>query len=113
MKKKFTIIGPRVHDVEYKHFLANRAFESGMKGFMIVNRSDDPEIMIVLLEGNSFSFAAFDELMRKEGPLVTEISSEEFDEDVPWIALYFMGRCMAHWSDQYPWGSWNRKLDSQ
>ena len=93
MKKKFTIIGQNLHDVDYRPFLLAKAMEAGLTGFMAVNRPGTPQTVNVLVEGNSYAIPAFDYLIREDKPpeaMVSSIVTSELTEDVPAIATYFM-----------------------
>jgi len=69
MKLKVRITGPKVHDVGYRYFLMNNAFDLGLKGFQARNRMGEmePEV-IALVEGDEEAIADFGKLIVDQKP---------------------------------------------
>ena len=49
MKLKITVSGPRVHNVDYRHFLMNLALSSGIKMFEAYSIDGEKEQQVVIL----------------------------------------------------------------
>ena len=86
MKLKITIIGPKIHDVGYKHFLMIGALNLGLSGFHARNRTDGAEQgVIALVEGDEEAIADFQrfvEIRKPERSEVSNIAFEDYEGDV-------------------------------
>ena len=82
MKLRFTITGPKVHDVGYRPYLAELAMRLALRGFEVYN---DDEAVITQVEGDEKRVKKFADSIRTEIPPLAEvedIESEEYIGDV-------------------------------
>lgn len=81
MKLKITIIGPKVHDANYKHFLMINALNLGLSGFRARNstKGKDQEVM-ALAEGDEEAIADFRRLVAVQMPEHSEVSNIAFED---------------------------------
>ncbi|HWQ20116.1 MAG TPA: acylphosphatase [Methanotrichaceae archaeon] len=92
MKKKITIIGPRVHDVGYRYLLMGGAMSLHLPGFDAINLDKgDEQAVEVLVEGKDSQVKAFVDFMKNNRPasaVVSDIAISEYDDDVSKISEY-------------------------
>jgi acylphosphatase len=91
MKIKVRIKGPRVHNVGYRSVLMTAAFHQGLSGFNARNRSNGPQEVVVLIEGDDEAVEDFRnslEITRPENAEVSEIACEPYDGMVTSIDSY-------------------------
>lgn len=92
MKKKFTIIGPKLHGVDYRPFLLASALESGLTGLLALNNKD-PTKITVLARGSEMALTLFNEAIHDDKPpeaMVASIEVQDYDGQVPGVMWSYM-----------------------
>ncbi|MGB7544438.1 MAG: acylphosphatase [Methanothrix sp.] len=86
MKLKVRIIGPKVHNVGYRPFLAEIAICLGLRGFEVYDDGDEgQQAVVALAEGDDRRVIKFCDSAEKQRPQlakVDEVRSEEYSGDV-------------------------------
>ncbi|MGB7571850.1 MAG: acylphosphatase [Methanothrix sp.] len=86
MKLKVRIIGPKVHNVGYRPFLAEIAICLGLRGFEVYDDGDEgQQAVVALAEGDDRRVIKFCDSAMKDRPqlaVVDYIHSEDFSGDV-------------------------------
>jgi acylphosphatase len=87
MKLRITITGTKVHDVGYRYLLLGGAMSMRLPGFYATNLTDPKGQMVeVLLEGKEPQVKAFIDFVQNNKPanaLVSDITTSEYDDEVP------------------------------
>jgi acylphosphatase len=87
MKLRITITGPKVHDVGYRYLLLGGAMGLRIPGFYASNLTVlEKQIVEVLIEGRESQVKAFAEFVHNNRPSaarVADISTLEYEDDVP------------------------------
>jgi acylphosphatase len=87
MKLRITITGPKVHDVGYRYLLLGGAMGLRIPGFYATNLVElEKQMVEVLVEGKEPQVRAFMEFVQNNKPAnarVSDITTSEYEEDVP------------------------------
>jgi acylphosphatase len=87
MKLRITITGPKVHDVGYRYLLLGGAMGLRIPGFYASNMVVlEKQVVEVLIEGRESQVKAFAEFVQNNRPSnarVSDISTLEYEDDVP------------------------------
>lgn len=87
MKLRITITGPKVHDVGYRYLLLGGAMGLRIPGFYASNMTVlEKQVVEVLIEGRESQVKAFAEFIQNNRPSnarVSDISTLEYEDDVP------------------------------
>jgi acylphosphatase len=87
MKLKITITGPKVHDVGYRYLLLGGAMGLRIPGFYASNLVElKKQVVEVLIEGRELQVKAFMEFVQNNRPSnahISDISTTEYEDDVP------------------------------
>jgi len=86
MKLKITIVGPKVHDVGYRPYLAEIAMRLALRGFEVYNDEENgQQAVIALAEADDQRIKRFYNSVMKERPQLAEVDSvksEDYAGDV-------------------------------
>ena len=87
MKLRITITGPKVHDVGYRYLLLGGAMGLRIPGFYASNMTVlEKQVVEVLIEGRESQVKAFTEFIQNNRPSnarISDISTLEYEDDVP------------------------------
>ena len=88
MKRKIEIIGPKVHEVGYRHFLMNQAMLIGVNGFAALNQlsKNGEQELLVIIEASCDpldTFSAVADTQRPDGAEVSDVIVKDFEGFVP------------------------------
>ena len=88
MKRIIEIIGPKVHEVGYRHFLMNQAMLFGVDGFAALNQlgKNGEQVVRVIIEASCDpldAFSAFADTQRPDGAEVSDVIIKDFEGFVP------------------------------
>jgi len=106
IKRKFSIIGPKVHGVGYRVLLISIALELDVERMRVFNAFvGDQEAVIAILEGEEDQLNSFSNLIRERIPKEARISSiteEPYEGRVPLIDRTMAAFQMEHWGRAIP-----------
>ena len=91
MKKKIVIVGPKVHNVGYRHFLMENALAFGIEKFRAVNIIMDRQVVDVYVEGDDEFINRFCEFVKSNLPPdaeVDEVKIEDYTGYVPKLETF-------------------------
>jgi acylphosphatase len=92
MKLKIVINGPRVHDVDYRHFLMNKAIACSIKMFEAYNFEGEKEQQVmIIVDGGEKEVDAFRKLAETKSParaIVSNTVTEDYEGEVMRIEEY-------------------------
>ena len=105
-KRRFLILGGRVHGVGYRVLLINSAIGLGIDRMAVYNAVvDGREAVIALVDGTEDQLREFSRVVREERPKgasVSEVIEEDYEGVIPPIERTMSAFQMEHWGKAIP-----------